>query len=350
MYPSKHSKTFGIFVEKQVEALKTKGVQVDVIAIRDPRKGKTFLLKKYIMFALKGLWNLMIYGKGYDVVHVHYIFPTGLLGILHKRLWKTKLIVTSHGGDIDQMSKKGSVIKKYTKKILDNADHIITVGEELKSNMEEQFSLNENKISVINMGVNRHIFHHRNRYEARQSLELPKEEKVILYVGNIIKAKGLDELVQAYKGLSNVIENPSLHLIGEPKDAMYFNELKAKAAEEETIYFHNAMNQEEVSRWMAASDVFVLPSHIEGFGLVALEAMACGLPVVGSDVGGLHYLLGDGAGIKVEPNNPKDLAEKLHIVLEDQALQKKIQQNGLKKAEKYDHLTQTEKVLSLYKN
>ncbi len=82
------------------------------------------------------------------------------------------------------------------------------------------------------------------------------------------------------------------------------------------ITHQEPLPQKEIAKWIAAADVFVLPSHHEGFGLVALEAMAVGTTVVGSDVGGLSYLLDNEAGILVEPKNPESLAAGLKQALE----------------------------------
>ena len=84
----------------------------------------------------------------------------------------------------------------------------------------------------------------------------------------------------------------------------------------EDIHFKEPLGQADLSLWMSASDTLALPSHHEGFGLVALEAMASGTKVVGTDVGGLSYLLKDGAGILVEPENPDSLAKGLWNALD----------------------------------
>ncbi|WP_252312082.1 glycosyltransferase family 4 protein [Sinobaca sp. H24] len=75
------------------------------------------------------------------------------------------------------------------------------------------------------------------------------------------------------------------------------------------MHFHGPKPYQELKNWMSAADVFILPSHIEGFGLVAVEAMACEAPVVGTRTGGLYHLLKDGAGLLVSPKEPGELAE-----------------------------------------
>src|SRR5699024_5579626 len=135
MYPGKRSQTYGNFVRNQVEQLREKGLIVDVAAITDPRKGKFHTIKKYSLWFLKIFFILIFKGRKYDLVHAHYIFPSGWLALLFKRLFNTKVFVTSHGGDIDQMPKKGQYIYRQTKNILRKADHVIAVGEQLKKDM-----------------------------------------------------------------------------------------------------------------------------------------------------------------------------------------------------------------------
>ncbi|MEQ6390984.1 polysaccharide pyruvyl transferase family protein [Bacillaceae bacterium S4-13-58] len=366
MYPSTHSKTFGIFVKNQVEQLRNQGLKVDTIAITDPRKGKSILLKKYLGFFLRGLARLIARGWRYQVVHAHYIFPTGLIGLAYKFLLRKKLIVTSHGGDIDQMVKKSGWARKLSEMILQKADHIIAVGDRLKQDIVDNFDVPANKVSVINMGVNRDVFKQIEKSEARSKLGLSADGRILLFVGNLIFAKGLSDLGQAMLSLKETDPDVTLHLIGEAKDRNYIEKFKAEFMGEGSaneindpnspngnrnggnIVIHDAMDQSEVAVWLSAADLFILPSHIEGFGLVALEAMSCGTPVVGTDVGGLTYLLDGEAGLKVEPKNPTSLAKGIRSLLHDPERQEILRTNGFKKAEENDQNQLIQEILKIY--
>ncbi|WP_158634039.1 glycosyltransferase [Radiobacillus deserti] len=349
MYPSRHSKTFGIFVKNQAELLKAKGLDVDVIAISDPRKGKRRVITKYLTFFIKGFLAILLKGRSYDAVHVHYLFPTGLLGLVYKFMYpRKKLIVTSHGGDIDQMIHKGGLPRSLTEKIVKKADEVIAVGVRLKEEVIKQFHVPEEKVHVLSMGINRDVFHVMSQEEARNKLDLPQAERMIFFVGNLIEAKGLTELGQAFRQLNGKMENLSLHMMGEPKNKAYYEWFQEEFKDLPNIHIHPAQDQPKLALWMAAADVFVLPSHIEGFGLVALEAMACGTPVVGTDVGGLTYLLDDQAGLKVHPKDANDLAEKLDSLLQDKQLQQELVQHSQKKVEANDQETLIERIISFY--
>ncbi|WP_205600792.1 polysaccharide pyruvyl transferase family protein [Gracilibacillus sp. YIM 98692] len=349
MYPSKHSKTYGIFVKNQVEQLKEQGIEADVIAIRDPRKGKLRLLKKYGAFFGRNLWQFIWKGWRYDAIHVHYIFPTGLVGLWYKYLYRKKLVVTSHGGDIDQMIKKNNRVRQLSEHILQKADDVIVVGEGLQQDIADHFRIGSDKVSVINMGVDRSVFRPIEKAEARQLVGIPQDQKVVLFIGNLIYAKGLDELAEATIRLNEKDSKVVTHLIGEPKDPAYFESFQERFTHD-SLVIHGSKSQDELALWLSAADVFVLPSHIEGFGLVALEAMACRTPVIGSDVGGLSYLLADDTGMKVEPKNTDDLAEKIDKMLEQPDLRKQYIENGWQKAKRYDQERLVKSVIRLYQN
>lgn len=350
MYPSKRSKTFGIFVKNQVELLRGNGIDVNVIAVNDPRKGKKNVIIKYLAFFIKSFMTILFKGRNYDLVHVHYIFPTGLAGLLFKFLYGKKLIVTSHGGDIDQMINKGSLARNWTRKILVKSDKVIAVGEKLKQDIIQEFQVDEEKIAVLNMGVNRSIFTPKDKKRLRKDYKIVEDGMVFLFVGNFIKKKGLDELVEAFQMFKQNNPNSSLHLIGEPKDPGYFQLLNEKINKLslKDIHFHPSKDQLELSDWMNMADLFILPSYIEGFGLVALEAMACGTPVIGSDVGGLSYLLADQYGEKVEPQNITAIFQAMEKLMKNPDRRANLRENGLLKAKENDHGVLLQKLIELY--
>ncbi|HEU5140657.1 MAG TPA: glycosyltransferase [Bacillales bacterium] len=350
LYPGRISATFGIFVKNQVEALRKKGLHVAVAAVKDPRIGKVYVLKKYLLWALHVMFQFLLKGRRYDVVHAHYVFPTGLFALWFKRVFGTRMIVTAHGGDIDKMARKTGWIRKLTGSILNEADSVIAVGEGLKRDIVEQFGVSEAKVSVINMGVNREVFTPIDQHDARSKTSVDQEVPLVLYVGNILKQKGLDELILAFEQLKKTFPEAELHLLGAPKDPQYQAGLERQAAEREIggVHFHGARPQAEVAVWLAAADVLALPSYIEGFGLVALEAMSCHTPVVGSEVGGLTHLLSDNCGIPVQPKNVSSLSQGLSDVLSDRHLQESLVRNGEHRAQMNDQNRMIDRIYDLY--
>lgn len=351
MYPTNEHKSFGIFVKNQVEALRSRGLDVEVIAVDNPNKGKVNLLKKYGKWMLMFTLHLLFKGSRTSVVQAHYVFPSGWLAKWYKRFFGARFIVTAHGGDIDQMVKKSGRIQNMTKKILTEADHVIAVGQELFATLEQDFGVPRSKLSLINMGVNLNVFKRLDKAEAREMCGISTNQIPLLFVGNIMEQKGLNELVEAYSMLKKDHPDYELYIIGSNKDQSYYQQINSQITEKglaESIHFLGTKNQAEVALWMAAAEVFVLPSHIEGFGLVALEAMACGTPVVGTNVGGLKYLLDEGNGILVEVKNVDSLKKGIQTVLESEDVNQSLIRNGLEKAKENDQDIMTDRVIELY--
>ncbi|MFD1363706.1 glycosyltransferase [Lentibacillus salinarum] len=338
MYPSKLHPSFGVFVKNQVEALKARGILVDVAAIHNPHMSKPAVIWKYTVWMMHVLFLLLTKGKQYDIVHAHYVYPSGRLALLFKILFRTRVVVTAHGGDLDKMAKKGRFFFNRTKQVLHQADHIIAVGEKLKQDMIDTYQVSAERITVLNMGVNRHVFKPMGQATARKALNIPETATIILFVGNMIKAKGVAELLEAYSGLKANHSALELHLIGAPKEPAFVQRMLEKITHEQIqdVHLHPPIGQTHIAQWLAAADVFVLPSYMEGFGLVALEAMSCHTPVVASDVGGLSYLLSYGAGRLIKPKDTASLRTGMAHVLGDKHLRHELIANGEEKAQQYD--------------
>ncbi|WP_284138993.1 glycosyltransferase [Virgibacillus sp. LDC-1] len=350
MYPSSKHPVFGVFVENQVRALKEKGMLVDVIAVQNPSSNKKAVLQKYMMWIMRTGWTLVTKGKKYTIIHAHYIFPSGLCALIFKKLFHARMIVTAHGGDMDKMARKNRFFQKATKCILQEADHIIAVGHQLKNDMVLHYGIQEQKIDVLPMGVDRSRFHPMNKKTARNLIGCNEQVSIILYVGNIIQAKGLEELVAAYQKYKETNPTAQLHIIGAEKEPLFAKNLKRKTQTEEGIFFHGPMQQSQLPIWISAANVLVIPSYMEGFGLVALEAMSCHTPVVGTTVGGLRYLLADGAGILVPPKDSDALEAALQAVLSSTSLQRSLIQNGEEKARAYDQDQIIERLIEIYRD
>ncbi|MFB4161650.1 glycosyltransferase [Geomicrobium sp. JSM 1781026] len=345
MYPSHRAPTFGIFVRNQVEQLQESNIDFTIAAIRDPRTGKKNVFKKYLRW---GLGTVTRFSTRYDLVHAHYAFPSGWLARLYFRIRKVPYIVTVHGGDLNKMAKKSSFFKKETKKILQDASHVIAVGPALYEEIVTDYEVDELNVSIINMGVNRHTFFPR----MQESSPFNLDHKNILFAGNLIKQKGVEELLQSFELLYKNDSSLRLHFVGAFGTDDYKNRLlsllSSCAFSDDTVIFHGTKSQDELANFMTHADIFVLPSHIEGFGLVALEAMATGTPVVASRVGGLPSLLSHGAGVLVEPQNPNSLAEGISSLLNNDSEFQEIITAGYKKADQYDSEKIIEQVVNIY--
>ncbi|RKQ13881.1 glycosyltransferase [Ureibacillus endophyticus] len=321
MYPSKEHLSYGIFVKNQVEQLRAQGIETILAVNTNPNTGKVNVLKKYASWAGQ-VYSLFRKNKSsIGITHSHYVFPSGMFSYILKKRYGIPYVVTAHGGDINKMAKKSARIKGYTEKILQHADHIIAVGEELASDIQKDFQISKERISVMSMGIDRTVFQEPvNKKDQAASLGMDTSRVNFLFVGNIIQEKGVQELIEAFLKLEEKYpEKAALYTIGSTKNVAFSNQMKELAQKSNHIHFLEPMPQKKLAGYFQAADVFVLPSYIEGLGLVALEALACGTPVIASDVGGLHYMLQNDAGILVPPKNVGALYGELEQV---------IQQNG----------------------
>lgn len=310
MYPTSNHLSFGIFVKNQVTALEKAGLAVDIAVNTNPATGKKNTITKYAKWGFTTLLKGFKGRKEYDVTHAHYVFPSGMLSLILKKVFGIPFVVTAHGGDIERMAKKSPRIRNWTASILRESAHIIAVGPVLAQQIEQDFGIAKEKISIVSMGVNREVFTKGEKAVVRKQLELASEPFIFLFVGNVIKQKGVEELLQAFQMLKTKVRQPvALVMIGSRRDENFVQSLQPFISED--VRFVDPLKQSELVKWFQASDVFVLPSHLEGFGLVALEALATGTPVIASEVGGLVSLLGEGAGHLVAPKDAVALSEEM---------------------------------------
>ena len=305
MYPSKEHLAYGIFVKNQVEQLEAQGIETVLAVNKNPATGKKNVMLKYLKWAQTVLKVFRANKREISITHSHYVFPSGMFSYLLKKRYNIPYIVTAHGGDINKMANKNGQIRQFTEKILQSADHVIAVGEELATTIEEKFNVPHEQITVMSMGIDRTVFKEvPNKKEHAAQLGMNPDKTNFLFVGNIIREKGVTELVTAFTKLLAANPNAAeLYCIGSTKDSHFTAQVKELAKDYANIHFIEPMPQQELAQYFQAADVFVLPSYIEGLGLVALEAMSCGTPVIASDVGGLHYMLADNRGVLVPPKD-----------------------------------------------
>lgn len=254
-----------------------------------------------------------------DLIHSHFAYPSGYVGGKLGRLLRKPVLLTVHGSDIHQRTRTDypyPVMRKKTLIALAEVSSIIAVSNALKSRIVE-LGFPPDKVIVISSGFVKERFEVLEREAARQKLGFCDHGRVVLFVGNLVEIKGLNVLLEATAKLRNRLKNIQLILVG---DGPLEHELKAEAIKlglDDAIFWAGRIPNEQVSQFMGACDVLVLPSLDEGFGIVCLEALACGRPVAASKVGGIPEIIDDPEyGILVEPGNPQALASAIHEVLQ----------------------------------
>jgi N-acetyl-alpha-D-glucosaminyl L-malate synthase BshA len=253
--------------------------------------------------------------KSFDIIHAHYALPQGFLGLLLKYFKRRPLIITVHGSDITLLS-KNSLARPIIGFVLKKADRVVAVSSFLKDEIKE-LGVPEEKIEVIYGGV--------AVSEDKEPFE--PAGRVIAFVGSLVPQKGIDVLIEAFKEVKT--EDATLVIVGSGPER---RRLEVMATD--NIRFLG--RRKGIKNVLEKSDLLVLPSKEEGFGLALLEAMAAGVPVVATNVGGIGEIVEDGqSGILVEKDNQKQLAEAIDRVLADGELAKTLVENGLEKAKEF---------------
>jgi len=176
--------------------------------------------------------------------------------------------------------------------------------------------------------------------DLKEKLKVKNNEKVIITVSRLVKKNGVEDLIKAMNDLRFKINDLrfKLLLIGKGEQETYLKELTKKLNLEESVAFLGEISHNDLPPYLWISDVFVRPSLSEGLGNVFLEAMAAGVPIIGTRVGGIPDFLKDGeTGLFCEVQNSKSIAEKISMLLKDENLRWRLTENGQRLVEeKYD--------------
>ena len=248
-----------------------------------------------------------------DLIFSCFLYPEGYAALKLGKALALPVVAMSIGSDINRIG--DPITYLHTRTVLREADFLVTVSGDLRLNAIAMGAPEEKTRAVIN-GCDLTVFHVRDRFEARRKLGIDPASQVVLYIGRMDVKKGLRELVQAAATLHQERANLQVYLIGEgPDRPLTLSAIQANAA---AGYIHALPGCafDEVAVWMAAADLVTLPSYMEGCPNVVLEALACGRPVVASNVGGIPEILSDECGRLVPPRDSGALAQALASVLD----------------------------------
>ena len=266
-------------------------------------------------------------GIRYDLIHSHY-WLSGRAGTVLSRRWNVPHVVTFHTLAKTKLrarpgERESDVRVCAEKRLIETADAVVVSTEQEKDDLARLYQAPPYRVRVVRAGVDLELFRPVGRARARRLLGLT-EKKVILYVGRVEPLKGLDILLGAVAALDDIADTRLLivggNLMGDG-ELLRLKSLAFQLGIGNVVTFVGSVDQADLPRYYGAADVFVLPSHYESFGLAALEAMACGTPVVAFRVGGLRTLVSDGeTGYLISRRCPEPFAQRLGILLENPAL------------------------------
>lgn len=273
-----------------------------------------------------------------DIVHAHYALPNATSAFLAKKICKNsvKVVTTLHGTDSYLVGRHPSYME-ITQFSIQQSDAITAVSEYLKEQTKTDFKISK-EIKVIPNFVDPQRFKRSKK---------DREQKVVCHSSNFRPIKRIPDIIRAFKKISKDIDC-KLALIGNGPERPKAEKMVRDLGISESVEFlGNMRNVQEV---IGKSDLFLLPSENESFGLAALEAMSCETPVVAANVGGLRELISHGVdGYLTEVGDVEALAQYSLKILEDSRLQKKFGRNARRKVlEKYVPNKITPKYEELY--
>ena len=334
-YPPKRAGGTGIATQNIARHLTNRGHQVLVITTRDAglpeesmeegfcvhrvRSLKPKLLK-YGYFCFKVL--LILRGFRPDITHAQAMW-TGLPALVTKTVIGKPYLVWGRGSDVYYPRLfKGSL----SKLVLSKADAVVALTHDMK---KEMLKVCKRDILVIGNGVDSERFGSHSRKEARYQLGIREDEKVVIFVGTLVPVKGVRYLIEAMNIIKQERPETRLLIVGDGPEKEKLQSLASQLGVEDNITFTKRVNNSKVAVYLAASDMFVLPTLSEGYPNTIAEAMASGLPIVSTSVRGLSEIIADGRnGFIVTPRNPTELAKKILLTLRSDVLRGEISTNN----------------------
>ena len=291
----------------------------------------------------------------YDYIHSHY-WLSGWVGNLLAPRWSVPHVTMFHTlgrlknramGDQTESEARSEVETR----IVASVDRVIASSEHERQALVDLYGARRDRVEVVPCGVDLTLFQPGDREQARAQLGLSGE--VILFVGRMDPIKGLDLLLGAVALLAR---RPTLKLVvvggsGTEEEMKRSQALVGTLEIAGQVEFRGSVAQEELPTYYQAADICVVPSHYESFGLVAIEALACGTPVIGSMVGGLPTVIRDGEnGLLVPWRQPSEFAERIDLILSDQALRESLADHARPSVLKYGWGAVAGRITSVYED
>jgi D-inositol-3-phosphate glycosyltransferase len=307
-------------------------------------------------------------GLHYDVIHSHY-WLSGLAARDLARAWDAPIIHMFHTLGQMKNSVAASPEEWESERRIQGEEEVMTIADRLvaatpleRAQMVWLYGAEAAKIDVVPCGVDLDLFSPVPQDEAKQVLGLPLERCVILFVGRIEPLKGIDTLLKAIALLAPEMpcwrDELAVVIIGGAPGAgidqvnaelARLEHLRSELGIEDLVTFQGAKDQDMLVYYYSAAEMTVMPSHYESFGMVALESMACGTPVVASKVGGLAFNVQDGqTGFLVPDGDAELLASRIRLLLKDRDLRQKLGLQATRWAERYSWPVIADQVLDLY--
>jgi N-acetyl-alpha-D-glucosaminyl L-malate synthase BshA len=342
----------GVVATELGKALALKGHQVHFIAYRMPARLDSFVENVYyheVVYADYPLFEHAPYEsalaskivdvalyENLDLLHVHYAIPHASSAYMAREILKTKkkylpYITTLHGTDITLVGKDVSYAPVVEFSI-NQSDGVTAVSKSLKEETYQSFSINK-EIEVIHNFVDTARFRKARKEHFKKAIA-PNDEKILIHTSNFRKVKRTEDVIRIFKRVLDKIPSKLL-LVGDGPERQQLEQLCRDLHICDNVRFLG--KQESVEELLAVSDVFLLPSESESFGLAALEAMACEVPVISTNTGGIPEVNIHGVtGFLSNVGDVEDMAHHTINLLNNSTLLKTFKANALQQAQRFD--------------
>jgi N-acetyl-alpha-D-glucosaminyl L-malate synthase BshA len=342
----------GVLATELGKALAVKGHEVHFISYNQPARLDFFSenvfyhevnIAKYPLFeyapyetALAGKMVDIVQSAHLDVLHVHYAIPHASAALVAKQILAQQgitipVVTTLHGTDITLVGRE-MTYEHVVSWSINQSDAVTAVSEDLRKQTYEHFKINRD-IDVIPNFIDFGRFNKKPREHFKQMIA-PNGEKIIIHTSNFRKVKRIEDVIAVFASIIKEIP-AKLLLIGDGPERSHIEKVSREFNTCDWVTFLG--KQEAIEEILSIGDLFILPSESESFGLAALEAMACEVPVISSNAGGIPEVNIHGVtGFLSNVGDVEDMAQNAIKLLKDPDLLAKFRKNALKQAHKFD--------------
>jgi len=292
-------------------------------------------------FASKKITDRIVESWNPDIIHLHGSLSESLLGKRLKRKYKKPMLVTAYGDDINRYLKQ--IPSSFlVKSALKSSNAIICQSRFLQNEIGKRIS--GKKLFIIPMGALLDKFKPKGKNKARKVLGLPKDKKIILFIGHLFERKGVEYLISALRLVLKKDKNILCCIIGSGHSEDKLKKIASDLDLDNHIKFLGQKTHDEIVPYMNACDIFVLPSLSEGLPVVLCEALAAGKPVVATKVAGTPEIVTKNVGFLVRPKDSNDLSEKIILALNKRWDKKKL----LRRSKEFSVANSAKKLVNVY--
>lgn len=357
---------YAAYHRRTCEELSSRGIEVELCMLTNEASthisGYDFDIQTYTVTTGSSFgWEISIGlirhlngGSDADVIHIHGYNQPNIIPYLATSVWSYPTIVHNHGSALDTGRFKHRIWYSAIRHLLSRCDAIVSVDQDELKNVSPLVGDGPELVHLPN-GVDLERFSPKSKSECRDDLGLENELKYGLYVGRLIEEKGVIQLIEAFERLSKTDETLRLLLVYGGGQEDYIAKIKRKVEETgvgDKITMIGAVDHDRLSTYYNAADFCVFPSLSEGFGVVVLEAMACGTPVIASKehLSGGHVRDGENC-LVVDPQQPSEIVESVIKITNDEGFQNNLKENSRKMvSQAYTYGIMAEKTIDMYHN